>query len=284
MAPPKISVVTVSYNQAGYIERTIQSVLDQGYSNLEYIIIDGGSTDGSQEIIQRYQKHLAYWVSEKDKGMYDGLQKGLSRSTGEIMAWINSDDIFHAGAFNVVSEIFSAHPKVEWLQGMPTVIDEQGRVVYVKNFRRWSKYDYFLKDKEHIQQESCFWRRALWERAGGSLNTSMKYAGDYELWLRYFDHAAVYCVKTVLGAFRMRSSNQLSLEKMEDYNREVDAVLSKRMAVMTSQEKQNLQELLKPANKRSIFGGGNNRHPDEIKEYPPSISFDRTTQSFRIDE
>src|ERR1044071_10153093 len=122
MKQPKISIVTTSFNQAEWLEQCMRSVLDQNYPELEYIVIDGGSTDGSVDIIRKYADRLTYWISEKDNGMYDGLQKGLSRSTGEIMAWINSDDLFHPGSFMTVTEIFSHYEQVKWLQGVPTVI------------------------------------------------------------------------------------------------------------------------------------------------------------------
>lgn len=284
-ASPKISIVTVSFNQAPYLERAMRSVLDQNYPDLEYIVIDGGSTDSSVDIIKKYAGRLAYWVSEKDGGMYEGLQKGLSRCTGEIMAWINSDDMLHPDSLRVVAEIFSAHEKVQWLQGMPTVIDESGRTVYVKDFRRWSQYNYFLNDTDHIQQESTFWRKSLWEKAGAKLRTDLKLAGDYELWMRFFQHADLYCVKTILGAFRMRSGNQLSLERMSEYNAEVKAVLDARLKTLSPQEQQKLDELKrarKPPTGLNAFRKQTN--VEQLIPYPPVINFERTSQKFRIEE
>jgi glycosyltransferase involved in cell wall biosynthesis len=282
---PKLSVVTVSFNQAPYLEQTILSVLGQEYPNLEYIIIDGGSTDGSVEIIKKYESRLSYWTSEKDNGMYDGLRKGLEKSTGEIMAWINSDDIFHPKSFFVAAEIFSNFKAVEWLQGIPSVIDEQGRTVYIKDFRQWSKYNYFLEDKEHIQQESTFWRRSLWEKAGAKLDISLKLAGDYELWMRFFSHAKLYCVKTILGAFRMRAANQLSLERMGEYNAEVSAVLAARMKDLSASEKETM-ELLRKYLQPSSNPFARKITPEEYRaafDFPPAFSFDRKKQSFVLE-
>jgi glycosyltransferase involved in cell wall biosynthesis len=112
---PKISIVTPSYNQGRFLEEAICSVLDQGYPNLEYIIIDGGSTDESVEIIRKFEKHLAYWVSERDQGHYDAINKGFAHATGEIMAWLNSDDKYTPWAFRVVAEIVTTLPQVQWL-------------------------------------------------------------------------------------------------------------------------------------------------------------------------
>lgn len=284
---PRISIVTVSFNQREYLEHTITSVLGQNYPNLEYIIIDGGSTDGSVDLIRKYEKQLAYWVSEKDNGMYDGLQKGLSRATGEIMAWINSDDIFHPNSFFVAGEIFAHHPEVEWLQGMQSVIDEKGRTVFVKNFRKWSKYHYFLGDKDHIQQESTFWRKSLWDKAGGSLDTSLRLAGDYELWTRFFTHTRLYCVRTILGAFRMRSKDQLSLERMGEYNAEVSRVLEKQMERISPREKETIARIRRYYSFYSripFLRKSKAKELDSLFDYPFPLSFDRKNGCFRIDD
>ena len=116
MTTPRISIITPNYNQEDFLEQTILSVIGQNYPNLEYIIIDGGSTDGSVEIIKKYEKHLSHWVSEPDSGLYHALQKGFSRSTGEIMGWINSDDILHRKSLFVLAEVFSTNDEIDWLQ------------------------------------------------------------------------------------------------------------------------------------------------------------------------
>src|SRR5665647_3247451 len=118
---PKITIITPVYNRAQYLEATILSVLNQGYANLEYIIIDGGSTDGTIEIIKKYESQLAYWVSEPDQGMYYALQKGFDKASGDIMAWLNSDDMYHANSLFVVADIFSTFEDVDWIMGTPSL-------------------------------------------------------------------------------------------------------------------------------------------------------------------
>ena len=135
----KISIVTPSYNQSQFLERTILSVLNQNYPNLEYLIIDGGSTDGSVEIIRKYEKYLAYWVSEKDNGQADAINRGFQKSTGKILAWLNSDDIYLPGTLLKVSETFNKNPEVDLIFSNIFFIDEYDNRI---NELRFTKFDF----------------------------------------------------------------------------------------------------------------------------------------------
>lgn len=201
------------------MEQTITSVLDQGYPNLEYIIIDGGSTDGSVDIIKKYESGLAYWVSEPDGGMYEAIQKGFDRSAGEIMAWLNSDDMYHPNSLFTVAEIFLNIDEVEWIVGARARFDEKGRTIFCKTSFKHNKFSQFFNTTKYISQESTFWRRSLWEKIGGQLNTSMKYAGDYDLWLRFNKFSQAYIVNTILGGFGLREG-QASRAYRLNYHKE----------------------------------------------------------------
>lgn len=229
---PRISVVTPSLNQGAYLEQTILSVLSQGYPNLEYILMDGGSTDESLGIIRRYAPSLAHWESNPDAGQYDAVQRGLIRSHGEVMAYLNSDDLYLPWTLRVVGEIFAAFPRVEWLTtSCIAAAPSDGRfpivsIRYNRSRRRFLETrGRLLESRNFIQQEATFWRRGLWERSGGRMDTRLKYAGDFELWARFFEHASLVTVNIPLALFRYHRRQKTS--DLKDYLREAESVLSR---------------------------------------------------------
>jgi glycosyltransferase involved in cell wall biosynthesis len=222
---PKISIITPVLNRVQFLEDTILSIISQGYPNLEYIIIDGGSTDGSLGIIKKYEKSIAYWVSEPDLGMYHAIRKGFDRSTGEIMAWLNSDDINKPGSLNMIASIFN-DTEVEWITGMGSLYNKEGNCVKTNNLMKWSKSRVWLNDYRWIQQENTFWKRSLWEKSGGFISTDLKYAGDFELWCRFFKYAELYSVHTSFAGFRLHGS-QFTSDFMKEYETEAKKVTEK---------------------------------------------------------
>jgi glycosyltransferase involved in cell wall biosynthesis len=230
---PRLSIVTPSYNQSQFLEETIRSVLDQDYPWCEYLVLDGGSTDGSAGIIQMYANKLAYWASEPDGGQYAAINAGFARATGDIFAWINADDKYTSSAFQVVGEIFATHPEIEWLTSLyPLVWDEAGRAVACYRREGYSRDGFMAGENlpgqgwyayHWIQQESTFWRRSLWERAGG-LDLAYPLAADFELWARFFQHAKLCGVETVLGGYRLHDA-QKTAQFMEEYGQEAKRAL-----------------------------------------------------------
>lgn len=220
---PRISIVTPSYNQAQYLEECIDSVLSQGYPNLEYVVMDGGSTDGSVEIIKKYERHLTYWQSCSDGGQYAAINAGFARTTGEIMAWLNSDDRYHPNAFLKIATVFSEYKEVDWITGIRTLWGHTGGILQIERGLTCFSRRKFLTGgfgKPCIQQESTFWRRSLWSTAGGFLNIEFTLAADAELWLRFFRHKAIYRLNAFIGGFRLYG-DQRSLLNMEQYVKEI---------------------------------------------------------------
>lgn len=181
---PKISIVTPSYNQGQYLEKTIRSVLDQNYPNLEYLIIDGGSTDNSVEIIKRYEKKLKYWASEPDQGQSHAINKGFALAEGEIFGWLNSDDCLTEHALEAVAEMYHHNPSAGAYVGAGEFVDIKGRVTKRKELTGIS-LDLLFKwlDYSAIMQPSCFFSKTAWSSVGG-LDESAHFAMDLDLWLK----------------------------------------------------------------------------------------------------
>jgi glycosyltransferase involved in cell wall biosynthesis len=199
---PRITMITAVYNGEKYLEATIRSIVEQSYPNLEYIVVDDGSTDGTAEIIRKYAGHLAHSIHQPNRGLYSALNAGFARSTGEVMGWLNASDRLHEKGLFVVGSVFAAFQEVEWITGRPTVFNQRGMTVEVKPLPRWSQYRFLAGANKHIQQESTFWRRSLWEKAGGKLDESFRAEGDFELWVRFFRHAQLYPVDALIGSYR----------------------------------------------------------------------------------
>lgn len=231
---PRISIVTPSYNQSHYLDKTLRSLFDQQYPALESVVVDGGSTDGSMEIVRQYGDRIAWSVSERDGGQYDALNKGFARTSGEIMGWLNSDDIHLSWTLSLVGEIFATFPEIEWLTTLyPLVIDRRGRATRCMERPGYSagafKYGEYFRlsgkgfEQDSIQQESTFWRRSLWEKAGGKLDTQWKLAGDYDLWARFFQHARLYALPAPLSCFRLHG-DQRSVQQQTAYRAECQRI------------------------------------------------------------
>ena len=182
MKRPLVSIVTPSYNQAKYLEATIQSVISQDYERIEYILVDGASTDGSVDIIQKYADRLAWWVSEPDRGQTDAINKGFARANGTILAWLNSDDVYQPGAIADAVERFQQHPDLGLIYGDVNFIDAHGQVIGKFNAQQTS-YQRLRRGGVYIPQQSAFWRADLWKDVG-PLDPEMYFAMDYDLWVR----------------------------------------------------------------------------------------------------
>jgi glycosyltransferase involved in cell wall biosynthesis len=198
---PLVSIVTPSFNQARFLDETIRSVLSQDYPNIQYIIIDGDSTDGSKEIIQKNADRLAFWESVPDNGQTDAINKGFARATGEILAWLNSDDILLPGAVSSAVEELHVHPEVSMVYGNATLINAEGKKIgdfpVAQTDLKRLKRGYV-----HIPQQSSFFRADLWKKVG-PLDPTFYFAMDYDLWVRLARQAPLLHVPKLWASFRL---------------------------------------------------------------------------------
>jgi glycosyltransferase involved in cell wall biosynthesis len=218
---PLITVVTVVLNGEKYLEQTIQSVINQTYPNVEYIVIDGGSTDGTLDIIRKYEDHIDYWVSEPDEGMYDALNKGFRTALGNIFTWLNSDDIVYFYTLAIVYKVLTENPKVKWLTGIHSHINSLGELIWVGHpryyFRSFIRKGYYRGDYlGFIQQEGTFFTCDLFKKF--YFDKNLKLAGDYKLWIDFAGREKLYTVKTILASFRIHGQQKSS--NIKEYYKE----------------------------------------------------------------
>lgn len=206
---PKISIVIPTYNIEKYIEKTIRSIIDQDYPNLEIIIMDGKSTDGTLRILEKFKYYFSIFISEEDQGQYDAINKGFAHATGDIFAYLNGDDIYYPWTLNMVSKIFSENVSVKWISGVSTIMSEDG-IIHGFSFNTPSKPKKYIQNGwfrgnlfGYMQQEGMFWSRELWLSSGG-FNLDYKLAADYNLWINFSKYSDIVSVGIPLACFRAR--------------------------------------------------------------------------------
>jgi glycosyltransferase involved in cell wall biosynthesis len=237
----KFSIVTPSWNSEKYISETIESIISQkGNFDIECIFVDNLSTDQTIPIIQKYEKIISEnhdstkcnnitikWISEKDFGMYSAINKGFSLCTGDVLAWINSDDIYLPGAFNIVEKVFNKYSEISWLKGITSYINEDTTIYQsgqcLMYNQKWIQKGLYGREAYFIQQDSVFWRSDLWHQIK-PINSELRLAGDYDLWIKFAQVSPLYSVKAYLSCFR-KVDAQLSQDK-KAYRDELDVVLA----------------------------------------------------------
>jgi glycosyltransferase involved in cell wall biosynthesis len=240
---PRLSIITPSYNQGKFLEATIRSVLLQGYPNLEYIIIDGGSNDGSIDIIKKYEKHLFYWHSQKDQGQADAINQGIEKSSGEILGWINSDDVYVQGTFQKIVQAFSDYPDYVVVHGNRILINDLG------NITGWVCLPPFDPKTliYNVCSETAFWQRATMQQVG-TLNANLQFAIDLEFFGRLYKSGKFLKLNKYLGYFRCYPENKSSTIShigQEEAEREWNKLFNSENMNWKMPEKDNLGKSLK---------------------------------------
>ncbi len=247
----RVSIVTPSYNQAHYLEQTIRSVLDSSVPPFEYFIMDGGSTDSSPEIIKKYAHRLTGWVSEKDKGQADAINKGLRLAQGDIVAWINSDDFYMPGAIARAMQIFEQHPEAGLVYGNVVSVDADGKAFNLQKFKSFTLLD--LMAFRIISQPAVFMRRSVLEKAG-LLHPDFHYLLDHHLWLRMAQLAPIIFIPETLAAARYHAEAK-NLAQAVNFGRDAFRIVDwmKTDPQLSSLYKKNTAQILGGANRLNAF-------------------------------
>jgi glycosyltransferase involved in cell wall biosynthesis len=247
---PKISIVTPSYQQGMFIERTLNSILNQEYKNLEYFIQDGGSKDNTVEVIQRYEKKLTGWVSEEDGGQSQAINRGFKNASGEIMAWLNSDDLLLPDTLAIVADYFSHHPNVDVVYGNRLLIDENDMEI-----GRWIMPGHdgkVLSWVDYVPQETMFWRRRIWDKVGGGVDETFRFAMDWDLLVRFREAGANFAhIPYFLGAFRIHDRQKTSAAINEIGFQEMDRIRERLLGRVPS--KKEVRKAVTPFLLKHVF-------------------------------
>lgn len=270
----KFSIVTPSYNSSAYIHEAIQSVVSQsGNFTIEYFIVDNCSRDNTRAIVEKFQNSIEsgsyplgcqgvelYFVSEQDQGMYDAINKGFAKASGDIFAWLNADDIYLPGAFATMAKVFATYKNVHWVKGITSYISSDSSIWQTgKHFlytQKWIKAGIYGRDLHFIQQDSVFWRAWLWQKSGG-INKNFKRAGDYYLWTKFAEQASLVTIGSCVSCFRS-VEGQLSrdfaayMNEVENYLAGKD-LLAKKVRLYSKLEKR-LFSAIQPCIFRMLFG------------------------------
>lgn len=233
--PLTISIVTPSFQQGLFIDRTIRSVIDQAYPFIEYYVQDGDSSDDTVEVIKSFQNKISGWVSEKDNGQSQAINRGFMQTKGEIMGWLNSDDLLLPGALQTVANYFNAHPEVDVLYGDRLIIDENDMEI-----GRWlmpGHDNFILSWADYIPQETLFWRRSIWERIGGEVDETFMFAMDWDLLVRFREAGAKFVhIPRFLGAFRIHEKQKTSSLIHQAGRQEMDRIRQRLLGHIPTQK------------------------------------------------
>ena len=227
---PRITIVTPAISGAEHLEATIRSVIYQDYANLEYIVVEDGANGERRRILEKYQAHFCWQSCPSGTELNSALNMAFAKASGEIFGWLEPGDMLHVNGLVVIGGVFAALPDVEWITGRPFNFSPTGMPIGIKHLERWSRTRFLAGGNKYIHRDTTFWRRSLWERAGGALATTYGPAGEFELFVRFFRHARLYSVEALIGGYRTHPGNHSADGSHRRYNQVCDEIADRELA------------------------------------------------------
>ena len=227
---PRITIVTPAINGDQYLEATLRSVINQDYPNLEFIVIEDGASSERCRLLQKYESHLSRQFCPQGTELCAALNMAFAKSSGEILGWLEPGEMLHTNGLQVVGGIFACLPNVEWITGRPFNFSPGGMPTGMKHLERWSRIRFLAGGNKYIHRDTTFWRRSLWERAGGALATEYGPAGEFDLFLRFFRYARLYSVDALIGGYRTHPGVHSASGSHRRYNQICDEIADRELA------------------------------------------------------
>lgn len=230
---PRITIVTPALCGDQYLEATLRSVVYQDYSNLELIVIEDGASNERLRILEKYQAYFSWQRCPPGTELCAALNMAFSKSSGEILGWLEPGDMLHTNGLQVIGSIFATFPDVDWITGRPFNFTPSGMPTGMKHLERWSRMRFLAGGNKYIHRDTTLWRRALWERAGGALATEYGLAGEFDLFVRFFRHARLYSVDALIGGYRTHPGNFSATGSHKKYNQICDEIADRELATVS---------------------------------------------------
>jgi O-antigen biosynthesis protein len=227
---PRITIVTPALAADEHLESTLRSVIYQDYPNLEFIVIEDGVSGERRHVLEKYHRHFSWQTCAPGTERCAALNLAFANASGEILGWLEPGDMLHVNGLGVVGGVLAALPEVEWITGRPFNFSPSGMPIGIKHLERWSRIRFLAGANKYIHRETTFWRRALWQRAGGALETTYGAAGDFELFLRFFRCARLYSVEALIGGYRSHPGNHSPDGSHRRYNQICDEIADRELA------------------------------------------------------
>ena len=227
---PRITIVTPALGDEQYLEATVRTIVHQDYPNLEYIVIEDGASAARREILEKYKSQLCWQICPPGTELCAALNMAFRKSRGEILGWLEPGDMLHTNGAAVIGSVFANFPNIEWITGRPFNFSPTGLPAGLKHLERWTRLRFLAGGNKYIHRDTTFWKRSLWDRAGGALSTEYGLAGEFELFLRFFRHARLYSVNALIGGYRTHPGTHSATGSHERYNRMCDEIADRELA------------------------------------------------------